>query len=124
MLGPLDVIWIDDDTIRPPGPKMVVCVQAELGLFFRINTRAGRQTSLSLRKESGHAFLHHDSYLECGEPLELDAYIVEEALRRRRIVGSVSRSLIPDILRAVRSARSISEADKQAIARFLEASGG
>ena len=37
-VGLLDVIWIFDEFIRPPGPKMMVCVEAERSFFFRINT--------------------------------------------------------------------------------------
>jgi hypothetical protein len=50
VLKPLEVIWITDECIHPPGPKMVVCVEANLGFFFRINTRPNWQKSLSLKK--------------------------------------------------------------------------
>jgi hypothetical protein len=118
LLGPLDVIWIHDDTIRPPGPKMVVCVHAELGLFFRINTKGHHQQSIPL-PVGGHNFLAHDSHLECGEPLELDEFVVEEAVRGKGIIGNVSAALIPQIMQAVWAASWISEADKVAIGTFL-----
>src|SRR5215203_1726956 len=69
---------------RPPGPKMVVCISPELGLFFRINTEPNWQTSIKLFRGPNHLFLEHDSHLECGEPLDLDEYVVEESIYRER----------------------------------------
>jgi hypothetical protein len=91
----LEVIWIHDDCISPPGPKMVVCVEAKLGFFFRINTRPNWQQSLLLKKGTDHPFLDHDSYLECGDPLELDDYVVEQSLDGKGVIGTVSQALIP-----------------------------
>jgi hypothetical protein len=123
VLKPLEVIWIHDDCISPPGPKMVVCVEATLGFFFRINTRPNWQKSLSLKKEPDHPFLDHDSYLECGDPLELDEYVVEQSLDDKGVIGTVSRALIPDILEAVHTAARMSEKDKRTIAMFLDPGG-
>ena len=123
MLEPLEVIWIHDDCISPPGPKMVVCVQATLGFFFRINTRPNWQQSLFLKKAPDHPFLAHDSYLECGDPLELDDYVVEQSLGDKGVIGTVSHALIPDILEAVRTATRMSEKDKRTIAMFLDPGG-
>lgn len=39
MLNPLDVIWIFDNLIDPPHPKMVACVNPADGVFYRINSR-------------------------------------------------------------------------------------
>jgi hypothetical protein len=119
----LEVIWIHDDCISPPGPKMVVCVEAKLGFFFRINTRPNWQQSLLLKKGTDHPFLDHDSYLECGDPLELDDYVVEQSLDGKGVIGTVSQALIPDILKAVRAAARMSEKDKQTIAMFLDPRG-
>src|SRR5262249_52216889 len=102
---------------------MVVCVEATLGFFFRINTRANWQQSLSLEKEPDHPFLDHDSYLECGDPLELDDYVVKQSLDDRGVIGTVSQALIPDILKAVRTAARMSEKDKRTIAMFLDPGG-
>jgi hypothetical protein len=89
VLKPLEVIWIMDECIRPPGPKMVVCVEGELGFFFRINTKAGWQQSVLLKKSPDHPFLDHDSHLECGDPLELDDYVIEQSLNRKGAIGAV-----------------------------------
>jgi hypothetical protein len=102
---------------------MVVCVEATLGFFFRINTRSNWQQSLFLKKRPDHPFLDHDSYLECGDPLELDEYVVEQSLDDKGVIGTVSQALIPDILEAVRTAARMSEKDKRMIAMFLDPRG-
>lgn len=119
LLRPLQIIKIFDETIEPPHPKMVACVECSLGFFFRINSRANWQVSLPLIKENLHPFLEHDSFLECGCPLELDDFIVEESIRLKGVVGSVHISLVPDILKVVAQERLLTRSDKAAIATFL-----
>lgn len=70
LVATLDVIWIFDATISPPGYKMVACVEPEKGFFYRINTKPWRP-AVELAK-ADHRFLDHDSYLECGDPMEID----------------------------------------------------
>lgn len=117
-LNALDVIWIYDGFIRPPGPKMVVCVDPKLGLFFRINTDPKWQTPVKL-EQAAHKFLEWDSYLECGEPLDLDDYIIDESLRKRGVIGQVIPQLAKEIYAAVASAKTISPADKELIRKAL-----
>lgn len=84
-----------------------------MGFFFRINTRKIWQTSVLLKKTARmHMWLQWDSYLECGEPLELDEYVIEQSFNDRGVLGKVSASLGPEIFKAVSAARGISEADK------------
>jgi hypothetical protein len=97
---------------------MVVCVEADLGYFFRINTRGHRLGSVSLKKVGLHEFLDHDSYLECGGPLELDDYVIDESLRGRGIRGRVSATLIPDILKAMEANKEIALKTKRLLGRF------
>lgn len=118
MLAALDVIWIHDGLIRPPGPKMVVCLEPALGLFFRINTEAMWQTPVLLTR-ADHPFLKWDSHLECGEPLELDEYMIEESIRDRGIIGRVKPELAAVIWGAVAAAKTISDDDKGAIRAAL-----
>ncbi len=118
VLQALDVIWIHDSCIRPPGPKMVVCIEPHLGLFFRINTKDNRQTPVKLLARE-HPFLDHNSHLECGEPLELDDYVIEQALERKPVLGKLSRDLVAAILSAVESAKTLSQRDKAAIRAAL-----
>jgi len=110
----LDVIWIQDDTIRPPGPKMVVCIEPRLGLFFRINSEGKWQIPVRIER-STHPFLKRDSSIECGEPLELDDYVIDQALHARGVVGEILPQLAPQIWAAVLTAKSISTRDKDAI---------
>ncbi len=81
-LQTLDVVWIHDECIRPPGPKMLVCITPEQGLYFRINTRGHWQHSIPLAQRDHPNVLSHDSHLECGQPIELDDYLVDQALAR------------------------------------------
>jgi hypothetical protein len=102
---------------------MVVCVQAELGFFFRINSRPNWQQSVPLKREPDHKFLDHDSYLECGEPFELDEYVVDQSLDDRGVIGIIASALLPDILIAVVAAQLLSAKDKAAIFAFLDPTG-
>jgi hypothetical protein len=81
----LDVIWIWDGFIKPPGPKMVVCIEPSLGFFYRINSEGKWQFPVPLRNVD-HPFLKHDSFIECGEPFELDDYLIDESVRRNGIL--------------------------------------
>jgi hypothetical protein len=121
VLNALEVIWIDDECISPPGPKMVVCVEAAKGYFFRINSRGHRQPAVPLLKgEQEHSFLWWDSYLECGGFLELDDYVVEQSLRAKGIIGQISKKLITQILAALNASEEMSPQDKGSINSFLE----
>jgi hypothetical protein len=57
--------------------------------------------------------------LECGGPLELDDYVIDESLRGRGIRGRVSATLIPDILKAMEANKEIAPKDKETIRAFL-----
>jgi hypothetical protein len=119
MLLPLDVIWIPDATIKPPGPKMVVCVEPACGFFFRINTEPKWQQPVKLVRVPDHLFLKHDSYLECGAPLDLDDFIVEEAVRQSGVIGKISKKVVVDIIAAVHAAKAISNSDRELICACL-----
>lgn len=118
LLAPLDVIWIDDDTIRPPGPKMVICVEPKIGLFFRINTDPKWQTPIRIR-QIDHPFLKWDSHIECGLPMELDDYVIEQSLRRRGVIGKIARRHVAAICAVVDEAKDLTPADKAAIKAAL-----
>jgi hypothetical protein len=119
VLRALDVIWIDDDLISPPGPKMVVCVAPALGLFVRINTRGHWPGSVALAQRL-HPFLKHDSFLECGAVFELDDYMIGQSFASGRgVIGRIDRAVVPDLLAAVRSARTLSARDREAIVAAL-----
>lgn len=94
---------------------MVVCIDADLGLYFRINTRGNYQVPVKLER-ARHPFLDHDSYLECGDPLELDDYVIEEGMRSHRgLVGRVDCVVVPLVWDAARKAQTIAPRDKAAI---------
>lgn len=118
MIKPLEVIWIHDELIKPPGPKMVVCVEPEIGLYLRINSDGWRDGSLKIEK-GAHKFLDHDSYIECGDPFDLDDYIVLEALKKSGVIGNVDSALAEQICEAVRNCSLIARADKNAICTAL-----
>ncbi len=118
MLLALEVIWIPDQTIKPPGPKMVVSVAPVQGYFFRINSEPKwQQPVLLLAKD--HDFLKRDSYLECGAPLDLDDYVVQQSLRERGIIGTIAQKAVKDIIAAVEKAWSVSDEDRAIICAAL-----
>jgi hypothetical protein len=118
VLLPLEVIWIPDQTIKPPGPKMAVCVEPDAGYFFRINSEPKWQKPILL-KQSENTFLLHDSYLECGAPLDLDEYVISESLRDRGIIGRVNDNVIGPIITALEAAYSVSPEDREMICKVL-----
>ena len=115
LLAALDVIWVEDDFIKPPGPKMVVCIAPEPGFFFRINTPR-YPVAVSLLK-ADNPFLHHDSYLECNGPLEFDDYVIQSYLDRHggKPFGRVATRVVPAIWAAVSGSARISPHDKELI---------
>jgi len=118
MIQLLDVVLIFDDTLREPHPKMVVCVNALDGWYFRINSRAILRPCVKLDKNPHHMFLDHDSYLHC-DILELDDYVIEHSLRHKGIIGAVHTSLKPEILSKTLSSAVISSEDKHIIRDML-----
>lgn len=97
---------------------MVVCVEPRLGLYYRINSEPKWQVPVTIYK-SNNPFLDHDSYLECGSPLELDDYLVEESIQENGILGMLHASHIPAICAAIIRSRRIRPDDRQAIRAAL-----
>jgi hypothetical protein len=118
MINILDVILIYDELIEPPHPKMVVCVNQNDGWFFRINTRNIWRPCVPLLREPNHKFLDHNSFLHCAI-LELDDYIIDEAIRVKGIIGSVHRNLIPDIERKIIQSADIRSEDRSLIVSLM-----
>ena len=117
-MQPLEVIWIPDHMIKPPGPKMVVCIQPYMGFFFRINSHSNWEPCVPIAREPHHRFLRHDSFIEC-RILELDDYIIAEAMRGRGVIGRVSRDLCEPLCVAIGGA-GFSRDDRTAIRAVLE----
>lgn len=118
MISALDVVWIFDGTISPPGPKMVVCIHPGKGWYYRINTKGHWRPCVALPL-SDHAFLRHDSFLECGDPLELDDFMIEDAIQQSGIIGRLSPSICAGIVLALAECRTIKQSDKDAIKKAL-----
>ncbi|MGP9820324.1 hypothetical protein ACTZWW_09940 [Salinarimonas sp. NSM] len=114
MLKPRQVIVIPDGTVRPPKPKMVACVEPTLGYFYRINTRRWPPI-VKLVRDPLHMFLDHDSYLECGDPLEIDDYVVRDSIARNGIVGEIHESLCGEIIKLLTMATTLREEDRRRI---------
>jgi len=112
------VIWIYDSMISPPGNKMVACVEPRQGFFYRINTKGHWRPAVRLSRAE-HPFLDHDSHLECGDPLEIDDYLIEEGLRHRGVIGALSPSACRAVEAVLDQARTLSRADKAAIRAAL-----
>jgi hypothetical protein len=118
-LRALEVTWIHDALITPPGPKMVVCVEPDQGFFFRINTDDNYKPCVRIERLPDHRWLDHDSHIECSV-LDLDEYLIDEAVRTSGIIGVVSADVARPILATIQQARYISDADKLLIIAALE----
>jgi hypothetical protein len=119
-LAPLDVIIIPDETIEPPGPKMVVCIHPANGWFYRINTKSHWHPSIALNRLPDHSFLDHDSFLQCGDFLDLDDYVIEQSMNREGIIGKISPLLCGQIITALAGAIYVTESDKSQIRNILQ----
>jgi len=93
---------------------MVACIEPALGMFFRINSRPNWQTPVHI-SQLDHPFLKRDSSLECGEPIELDDFVIEESLDDKGVIGVIHENHAVEIFAAVRQARTISPKDKELI---------
>jgi hypothetical protein len=119
LIGILEVIWIYDQFIRPPGPKMQVCVDPANGFFFRINERPKWQIPVQIL-QADNPFLTKDSYLECGSPLELDDYVIQQSLARTNgPIGVLNRMHLPDICKAIHRSNQIRKIDLAHISAAL-----
>lgn len=114
LLKPLDVIWIFDEMITPPGPKMIVCIEPTKGFFFHINEKPW-QTGVRIMMVEHQNFLTKDSHIECGIPLEVDEYIVQGSLGRKGVVGQIREKHCQQIYLIVAASPTISSADKDLI---------
>lgn len=119
MISALDVVWIYDGMIRPTGFKMVVCIHPENGWYYRINTKSHWRPCVAIPL-ADHSFLDHDSFLECGDPLELDDYLIEEALEKTNgPIGRISSGLCAEIVAALAECRTLKARDQEEIRRAL-----
>lgn len=96
---------------------MVVCIDPVLGFFFRINSKPW-QIAVKLEK-STHPFLKWDSFLECGEPYDLDEFLVDEALRVSGVIGRIDANKIPEICKAVQTSKTCTAKEIQSIEAAL-----
>jgi hypothetical protein len=118
MISLLDVIWIDDETVDPPHPKMVVCVNVQDGWFFRINSLDKIRPCIHLTKTPDHSFLHHDSFLDCCL-LELDDYIISESVKIRGVIGCLNSNRIQPLIDMVRRSWTLNDGDREIIIALL-----
>lgn len=119
MLRPLEVVLVPAGLITDH-PKMIACSCASLGLFYVINSRDKIRPCISIIKSPLHEFLHHDSYLQCGDPVEVDDYVIGQSLEFRGVIGRLDASVIPDIKKFLANALYLSERDKIEIIAFLD----
>jgi len=64
--------------------------------------------------------LKHDSFIECGNPLELDDYIIQAAIDKSGILGAVHPSLASAIYKNIELNETLSVSDKAAVAKALK----
>ncbi|HEY7643681.1 MAG TPA: hypothetical protein VH858_01455 [Hyphomicrobiales bacterium] len=110
---------IFDRFIHPNKWKMAACIQPDCLFFFRINSSDRWLPAIKLERDPHHAFLDHDSFLECSLPFELTEYEVEQSLKRRGVLGTLHQSLAPAIYELVKNNPVISADDKAAIGLAL-----
>ncbi|RJF89076.1 hypothetical protein D3874_20595 [Oleomonas cavernae] len=92
MVRALEVIWIYDEKIDPANWKMAICVEPSLGIYLRINSDGWRDGSIPILQADYPSFLKHDSFIECGQPFELDDYVIEHGLAAQGICDAIQKS--------------------------------
>ena len=112
-----DVIWAWNAALRPPKPKMVVCLDSANGIFLRINSEDKFRPCVGIAKRD-HPFLKWDSYVECSLNV-IDEYVIEEALEESGIVGHVHEQHKAAIWQHLRRSPYISDRDKEALSEIF-----
>lgn len=97
----LQVVRVWDAFIKPPAPKMIVCVDAENGLYFRINSKGHWPDSVPIAKDVRHPFLDHNSFVECGAPQEWDDFAIDEFIRENGDLGDISLETVALIIEKI-----------------------
>lgn len=117
-LSTFDVVWVWDASIRPPGSKMIVCVDFSEGEFLRINTLSRYKPCVPICRDPHHMWLEHDSHIECNL-LIFDDYYIGEALKIRGVIGAVDSALKPNVLNLLMRSGTVPNADKARITSVL-----
>lgn len=120
MISTGDVIWDYDGTIRPPKRKMCVCICPDNGFFFRINSSGHWNGSVPISQKTYSDFLHHDSYVECNGPLEIDDTSINESIRVDGIIGTLNDSDLTLILECVMLSRTLRANDQKTIIEAIK----
>lgn len=118
MVRVFDVIWLYDDGAEGQRkPRMMVCLSPDDGFFFRINTSPKFLPNVAIMRNPHHAWLVHDSFVQCSL-LEYDEYPVQETLESRGVIGQVHFSMVSPIVERLRAAH-FRQGDKLKITKLL-----
>lgn len=112
-----DVIWIYDRALKPQKWKMQICLHYDEGWFLRINTKDVIRPCVAISRAE-HAFLDHDSHIDCGLCM-IDEYEIDEAMKKSGIIGTITTKVAPEVLRCLLAARYISKKDKETLAELF-----
>ena len=110
MLNFFEVIWVFDRSIRPPNPKMYVCLSYEDGWFLRINTSDKFRPCVAIPQPT-NVWLKHDSHIECAL-LEVDEFEIDEYLMTNQPIGSVDRLHADEVYAKLINATYLRASDK------------
>lgn len=112
----------------PPKPKYCLCVTATPWLFLvnsKLRPFVADRPALSAQQVrlpvAGHQFLRYDSWIDCSEPISIQAAEVARqcADDPSREKGPASERVLEAVLRAVAVSTTLPERKKQAIAEAL-----
>ena len=57
--------------------------------------------------------------LECGSPIELDDYVIENTGNRGKVIGAIAAAVVPKIVEAIKASPDVRASDKQAMLAAL-----
>lgn len=118
-LQPLDVIWLYHGTAAGRAKhRMMVCISPRDGFFLPINTADKFRPCFALPKHPNHAWLNHDSHIEC-DILVYDDFEIEQSIRGNNVIGFVDFLHIPDIIDGLKQSRVVSAADRSRVIDVL-----
>lgn len=112
-MKPGDVVWVYHRDIYPQKHKMDVCVCAERGWFFLINSENRKIYDCVPILKAHHRFLKHDSFVSCSRVFApqkselgkkigtISCVVMQEMLERVQVSETLEQEKIDVITRSI-----------------------
>lgn len=102
-MKPGDVFWVYHNDVYPQKHKMDVCVCAQRGWFFLINSENRKMYDCVPILKAHHRFLKHDSFVSCSR-----VFAPEKGELGKKI-GTISREVMQEMLVRVQVSETLEQ---------------